>query len=46
MSRRSDLECFYQILEELEVKVEGKRLLAHCDGFVKWPKKGLYFFFE
>jgi hypothetical protein len=37
---------FYTILDELEQKAGGKRLLANCHGRMNWPKRGVYFFFE
>jgi hypothetical protein len=37
---------FYEILDQLERKVGGKRTLANCDGKMKWPERGVYFFFE
>lgn len=46
MSRRDDLEKFYKILHELEDEVEGKRRLENCDGYMNWPNRGVYFFFE
>jgi hypothetical protein len=38
--------CFYTILDLLEHKLGGKRVLASCDGRMNWPQRGVYFFFE
>jgi hypothetical protein len=46
MSRAKDLNQFYDIMKQLENKVDGKRRLATCDGTLGWPKQGVYFFFE
>lgn len=34
------------ILKELEKKGNGKRKLKNCDGYMNWPDRGVYFFFE
>ena len=44
--RLEHIKHFYKILDLLEEKVGGKRLLAECDGRMDWPKRGVYFFFE
>ena len=46
MSRLSDLVIFYEMLEALEQRCGGKRLLRDCDGRQNWPQRGVYFFFE
>lgn len=46
MSRRDALVRFYEILAALEKRLRGKRRLAECDGRMKWPERGVYFFFE
>jgi len=45
-SRLQDVKHFYELLEQLEEKVDGKRVLAECDGRMDWPQRGVYFFFE
>ena len=45
-ARQTDLVLFYELMAELETRCGGKRQLAHCDGFMDWPKRGVYFFFE
>jgi len=45
-SRLQDVKHFYDLLEKLEGKVCGKRILAECDGRMDWPERGVYFFFE
>lgn len=42
----SDIIKFYAMLDELEQKVGGKRILGNCDGRMDWPRRGVYFFFE
>jgi len=41
----SDLDRFYEMLARLEADV-GKRRLADCSGWMAWPRRGVYFFFE
>ena len=45
-SRTEDLFRFYLALERLETGVGGMRKLSNCNGRMKWPKRGVYFFFE
>lgn len=44
--RLEDIQKFYQLLEQLENKAGGKRILANCNGRMNWPQRGVYFFFE
>lgn len=44
--RLSDTRRFYDILARLEQHLGGKRRLAESHGRMKWPARGLYFFFE
>ena len=44
--RIDDLARFYRALERLETGVGGMRKLSDCNGRMKWPKRGVYFFFE
>lgn len=46
MSRRDDIEEFYEIIDELRTRVGGCRKLRDCTGKSGWPQRGLYFFFE
>lgn len=47
MTRLEAIVGFYGILSRLEKYVGGKQILAKCDGrFMKWPNRGVYFFFE
>ncbi|MBN1666854.1 MAG: hypothetical protein JW862_07185 [Anaerolineales bacterium] len=46
MDRLKDLRRFYVILNQLERKLGGKRKLANCNGYMDWPQRGVYFFFE
>ena len=45
-SRINDLPSFYRALERLETGVGGMRKLSDCNGRMKWPERGVYFFFE
>jgi len=44
--RLAAIREFYEILDELEKRVGGRRKLAQCDGRMHWPARGVYFFFE
>ena len=46
MSRLDDTIKFYYLLDELEAAHGGKFVLAHCNGRMDWPQRGVYFFFE
>lgn len=46
MSRLSDLVRFYALLDRLQQRLGGARLLAGFDGLRDWPERGVYFFFE
>ena len=46
MSRLEDLKRFYDILDRLERKIGGSRVLADCNGRMGWPQYGVYFFRE
>ncbi len=41
-----DAKRFYSILDDLECRIDGKRLLKDCNGRMGWPRRGVYFFFE
>ena len=43
---RDKIDFFYEILSDLEDRLGGKRQLKNCDGFMNWPLRGIYFFFE
>lgn len=45
MSRRDDLDRFYDLLETLEDRVGGMQRLKDCTGYMDWPDRGVYFFF-
>jgi len=45
MSRRSDLDRLYDLLDRLEDTVGGKQRLKDCTGYMDWPDRGVYFFF-
>src|SRR5262245_12149686 len=40
------LNRFYELLLELEIGLGGKRQLRSCTGKMRWPRRGVYFFFE
>jgi hypothetical protein len=46
VERLDDLRRFYSLLDQLEHRLGGKRLLAACNGRTGWPRRGVYFFFE
>jgi len=46
MQRNCDLDSFHDLLDELEMKIGGRRRLGICDGRMNWPERGVYFFFE
>jgi len=46
ISRRADLDRFYELIAELEVVCGGRRRLSDCNGQMGWPQRGVYFFFE
>jgi hypothetical protein len=47
MLRRLDhLVRFYGLLEALERRIGGRRVLADCHGRMLWPQRGIYFFME
>ena len=47
MQRRlDDLIRLYSILDRLERRIGGRRLLASSDGRSGWPERGVYFFME
>ena len=45
-ARIADTARFYDLLERLAVRVDGLRVLADCTGRMRWPPRGVYFFFE
>lgn len=45
MTRRDDIDRLYRLLAELEQRVGGKQRLGDCDGYMNWPRRGVYFFF-
>jgi hypothetical protein len=46
VNRIDDLRQFYDLLNGLERKLGGKQTLSACHGRMRWPNRGLYFFFE
>ena len=45
-ARVADTARFYDLLDRLAVRVGGLRVLADCTGTMKWPRRGVYFFYE
>jgi hypothetical protein len=41
-----DYSKFYECLNKLENGIGGKRQFRDCNGYLYWPKKGVYFIFE
>lgn len=46
VTRLQDIKRFYAILQSLEHKIGGRRILAECSKASGWPKRGVYFFVE
>ena len=44
--RLADTRRFYDLLDRLEGRIGGSRTLADCNGRMKWPNRGIYFFCE
>jgi hypothetical protein len=44
--RLNDLVRFYALLDRLERRVGGRRMLSQCRGRMAWPQRGVYFFME
>ncbi len=44
--RRKALDRFYELLDDLEKRLGGRRRLGECDARMGWPDRGVYFFFE
>ena len=45
-NRKNDLIHFYELLDLLEQKVDGRLLLSDCDSRTSMPPRGVYFFME
>jgi hypothetical protein len=45
MPREEDLDRFYELLDKLGSRVNGKQKLKDCTGYMDWPERGVYFFF-
>lgn len=39
----SELDDFYELLNELRAQTGGPRTLEECTGSMNWPKRGVYF---
>nr|WP_299262426.1 hypothetical protein [Halorientalis sp.] len=46
MARENDLNRLYDLLTELEDRVDGKQRLGDCTGYMDWPERGVYFVFS
>lgn len=46
MERSDAVVEAYECLDELEHDVGGRRLLKETSGQMRWPDRGVYFFFE
>ena len=44
--RLTDTRRFYDLLDRLEGRIGGRRMLANCNGRMNWPERGIYFFYE
>lgn len=45
-SRNDDRFRLYDLMEALELKIGGERMLSSCSPEMAWPKRGVYFFRE
>lgn len=45
-ARLDHLKQFYSLMDELEKKLGGAKLLTNCSGRQHWPQRGVYFFRE
>lgn len=45
MQRLNNLQRFYELLQDLDNKI-GKHYLGQCNQRMRWPRYGVYFFFE
>lgn len=43
---RADLDRFYALLDRLREQQGAYRQLSACNGRMRWPARGVYFFFE
>ena len=46
MDRIAEIARFYELLDKLEQRCGGRRLLCESHGRMGWPRRGVYFFFE
>ncbi len=46
MDRIEATRLFYGCMNELESRIGGRRCLAEATGHMRWPDRGVYFFFE
>lgn len=44
--RLIDTERFYGLMDDLEARLGGARVLIDCNGRMNWPDRGVYFFLE
>ena len=44
--RITDTNRFYELLDRLSELAGGPRVLKDCHGGMKWPARGVYFFYE
>lgn len=46
MGREEGLDRLYELFHRLESELDGMQRLKECDGYMDWPDRGVYFFFE
>lgn len=44
--QKDDLSRFYDLISKLDQSIGGARKLSDCNGYMQWPKRGVYFFQE
>lgn len=46
MNRLADVQRFYALMDVLRERLGGTAILRNCAGRLRWPSRGVYFFFE
>jgi hypothetical protein len=46
VTRQDDCDRFYGLVSDLGRRVDGMRKLKDCTGYMDWPDRGVYLFFE
>jgi len=46
VNRLADVRCFYSLMDTLRERLAGVSTLREATGRLRWPSRGVYFFFE